>query len=132
MNIRTEPIPGADEDARRVNVRVTEAQPLQLFYGLGYSTDTGPRGTIQLTNTYSFENSKLSFRFEEAGPQAVLEPRNPNELPTLVPVGGNALAIFNLELLFQWRLSCLNTKGQNCVCRGGDGKKQTQHPDHRR
>jgi outer membrane protein insertion porin family len=40
------------------------------------------------------------FRFEEAGPQGVLEPRNPNELPTLVPIGGDALVIFNLELRF--------------------------------
>lgn len=54
VNIRTEPIPAADEVARQVNVRVTEAQPLQLFYGLGYSTDTGPRGTVQLTHTNLF------------------------------------------------------------------------------
>jgi outer membrane protein insertion porin family len=40
------------------------------------------------------------FRFEEAGPQGVLEPRNSNELPTLVPIGGDALVIFNLELRF--------------------------------
>jgi len=40
------------------------------------------------------------FRFEEAGPQGVLEPRNPNELPTLVPIGGDALLIFNFELRY--------------------------------
>jgi outer membrane protein insertion porin family len=48
------------------------------------------------------------FRFEEAGPQGILEPRNSNELPTLVPIGGDALAIFNFELRFplsrRWRL----------------------------
>ncbi|HEY6402830.1 MAG TPA: translocation/assembly module TamB domain-containing protein, partial [Blastocatellia bacterium] len=48
------------------------------------------------------------FRFEEAGPQGVLEPRNPDELPTLVPIGGDALLIFNFELRFplsrRWRL----------------------------
>jgi outer membrane protein insertion porin family len=48
------------------------------------------------------------FRFEEAGPQGVLEPRNPNELPTLVPIGGDALVIFNFELRYplsrRWRL----------------------------
>ncbi|MGH9769084.1 MAG: BamA/TamA family outer membrane protein, partial [Blastocatellia bacterium] len=38
------------------------------------------------------------FRFEQAGPQGILEPRNSNELPTLVPIGGDALAIFNFEL----------------------------------
>jgi outer membrane protein insertion porin family len=53
------------------------------------------------------------FRFEEAGPQGVLEPRtceqqkqaNPNatcvqELPTLVPLGGDALAVLNFELRY--------------------------------
>jgi outer membrane protein insertion porin family len=40
------------------------------------------------------------FRFEEAGPQGILEPRNANELPTLVPLGGDALAIFNFELRY--------------------------------
>ncbi len=48
------------------------------------------------------------FRFEQAGPQGVLEPRNANEAPTLVPIGGDALAIFNFELRFplsrRWRL----------------------------
>jgi outer membrane protein assembly complex protein YaeT len=40
------------------------------------------------------------FRFEQAGPQAILEPRTPDELPALVPVGGNALTIFNFELRY--------------------------------
>ncbi|MBO0725557.1 MAG: translocation/assembly module TamB domain-containing protein, partial [Blastocatellia bacterium] len=48
------------------------------------------------------------FRFEEAGPQGILEPRSPNELPTLVPIGGDALVIVNFELRFplspRWRL----------------------------
>jgi outer membrane protein insertion porin family len=48
------------------------------------------------------------FRFEEAGPQGILEPRNSNELPTLVPIGGDALVIFNFELRYplsrRWRL----------------------------
>lgn len=42
------------------------------------------------------------FRFETAGPQGVLEPRagRPGELPTLVPLGGDGLAIFNFELRY--------------------------------
>ena len=42
------------------------------------------------------------FRFETAGPQGILEPRpdKPGELPTLVPLGGDALAVFNLELRY--------------------------------
>jgi outer membrane protein insertion porin family len=37
------------------------------------------------------------FRYNLAGPQEVLEPENPNELPTLAPIGGDALLIFNFE-----------------------------------
>ena len=37
------------------------------------------------------------FRYNQAGPQEVLEPENPNELPTLAPIGGDALLIFNFE-----------------------------------
>jgi outer membrane protein insertion porin family len=42
------------------------------------------------------------FRFETAGPQGILEPRpdKPGELPTLAPIGGDALAIFNFELRY--------------------------------
>lgn len=52
------------------------------------------------------------FRFETAGPQDILEPRTipvnracntgirPCDLPTLVPIGGDALAIFNFELRY--------------------------------
>jgi outer membrane protein insertion porin family len=55
------------------------------------------------------------FRYEAAGPQAVLEPglnpmapnrscdvalMPPCQLPTLVPVGGDALAVFNFELRY--------------------------------
>ncbi len=52
--VRAEPVAGADETARRLKVNVTEADPLSLFYAVGYSTDEGPRGTIQLTNTNLF------------------------------------------------------------------------------
>ncbi|MGE0131680.1 MAG: translocation/assembly module TamB domain-containing protein [Blastocatellales bacterium] len=42
------------------------------------------------------------FKFETAGPQIILEPRpdKPGELPTLVPSGGDALAIFNFEMRY--------------------------------
>ena len=39
-----EPMAGSDPDARRVTVRVTETKPLLMVYGLGYSSDEGPRG----------------------------------------------------------------------------------------
>lgn len=40
------------------------------------------------------------FRFEQAGPQIILEPRNEEELPTLVPIGGDALLVTNFELRY--------------------------------
>jgi outer membrane protein assembly complex protein YaeT len=54
VNIRTEPASGDDESARRVTLGVTEAKPLLFVYGLGYSTDDGPRGLLQLTHNNLF------------------------------------------------------------------------------
>lgn len=52
--IRPDPIPGAPPELRRLNVNATEARPLLMYYGAGYSTDGGPRATLQLTNTNLF------------------------------------------------------------------------------
>jgi outer membrane protein assembly complex protein YaeT len=54
VNIRNEPVGAADPNARRITVGVTEAKPLLFVYGTGYSTDDGPRGLVQLTNTNLF------------------------------------------------------------------------------
>ncbi len=54
INIRTDPVGGDDANARRVTVGVTEAKPLLFVYGTGYSTDDGPRGLVQLSNTNLF------------------------------------------------------------------------------
>lgn len=54
VNVRNELVPGADPSARHVTVGVTEAKPLLLVYGLGYSTDEGVRLLGQLTDTNLF------------------------------------------------------------------------------
>lgn len=52
--IRKEPIAGGNPEARKVTVQVTEAKPLLVVYGLGFSTDEGPRGLLQLSDTNLF------------------------------------------------------------------------------
>jgi outer membrane protein assembly complex protein YaeT len=52
--IRHEPIAGNDAGARKVTVQVTESKPLLMVYGLGFSTDEGPRGLLQLSDTNLF------------------------------------------------------------------------------
>ncbi len=54
VNVRTEPVAGTDPNGHRATVQLTEAKPLLMVYGLGYSTDEGPRGSLQLTNTNLF------------------------------------------------------------------------------
>lgn len=54
VNIRNEVVPGSDASARQVMVNVTEAKPLLLVYGLGYSTDEGARAIASLTDTNLF------------------------------------------------------------------------------
>jgi outer membrane protein insertion porin family len=51
VNIRTEPIAGGDGATHKVTVNLTEAKPLLLVYGLGYSTDDGARGLAEIANT---------------------------------------------------------------------------------
>src|SRR5262249_13632706 len=63
------------------------------------------------------------FRFEDAGPQGVLEPRNSNEAPTRVRIGGEALVICTSELCYPrsggWRLVPFSALG-NVFRRVGD------------
>lgn len=54
VEIRPERVPGADESARLLNIQLAEAKPLLLVYGLGYSTDDGPRALGQLTHSNLF------------------------------------------------------------------------------
>lgn len=54
VTVRTAPVKADDPESRKVTVQVTEAKPLLMVYGLGYSTDEGPRGLLQLTNTNLF------------------------------------------------------------------------------
>jgi len=68
VNIRTEPVGGDDENARRVTVGITETKPLLFVYGLGYSTDDGPRGLAQLTHTNLFGRvNTASVRMRASG-----------------------------------------------------------------
>src|SRR5262249_8213001 len=65
LTVRTQRVPGDDENARRVTVGVTEAKPFLFMYGLGYSTDNGPSGLLQLSNTNLFgrvNNGSLRLR----------------------------------------------------------------------
>jgi outer membrane protein insertion porin family len=54
VNIRSEQTSPDDPNSRKVTVRVEETKPLLFIYGLGYSSDEGPRGLSQLTNTNLF------------------------------------------------------------------------------
>lgn len=49
--IRAEPIGGDDGSAHKVTLNLTEAKPLLFVYGLGYSTDDGARGLMEIANT---------------------------------------------------------------------------------
>lgn len=63
VNLRTDPIGGDDGAAHRVTLNLTEAKPLLFVYGLGYSTDDGARGLLELANTnLGGTLTALSFR----------------------------------------------------------------------
>jgi outer membrane protein assembly complex protein YaeT len=54
VTVHTTPVDANEPESRHVTVQVTEAKPLLMVYGLGFSTDEGPRGLLQLTNTNLF------------------------------------------------------------------------------
>lgn len=65
IQVLTDPVIGANTTARHVRIKLTEAKPLLLVYGFGFSTDDGPRGSLELTNTNFFNkvvNSSLKLR----------------------------------------------------------------------
>lgn len=51
VTVRAEPVGGDDGSAHKVTINLTEAKPLLFVYGLGYSTDDGARGLIEIANT---------------------------------------------------------------------------------
>ncbi len=57
------PLPQGEGPGHEVVLTLSEAKPLLFVYGLGYSTDDGVRGTLELANT-NFRGSldSLSFR----------------------------------------------------------------------
>ncbi|MBL8149501.1 MAG: translocation/assembly module TamB domain-containing protein [Blastocatellia bacterium] len=65
VSIRSELTDTNNPSSRRIVVNVTESKPLLLVYGLGYSSDEGPRGLLQLTNTNLFgavNSASMQFR----------------------------------------------------------------------
>src|SRR5262249_14606254 len=60
IDIRKQPVPRGEEGARRGTVKVTEAKPLLLVYGAGYSTGQGPLGLLQITDSNIFGRANSS------------------------------------------------------------------------
>lgn len=72
--IRHEPVAGSTPDARKVTVQVTEARPLLMIYGIGFSTDEGPRGLLQLTDTNLFGRANsISLRTRDSFREQLLQ-----------------------------------------------------------
>lgn len=59
IQITLEPL-ASEPSLRRVLLKLTEAKPLLLIYGFGFSTDDGPRGSIELSNTDFFNRVTTS------------------------------------------------------------------------
>lgn len=74
VNIKTEKLDNSNDQDRRVIIYLTEAKPLLLSYGLGYSTDEGPKGLIELTNTNLFGRLNTgSIRLRASGIEQVIQ-----------------------------------------------------------
>jgi outer membrane protein insertion porin family len=85
-----------------VSARIGLAAAFKVTDRDGDSVITEPEQRLPISERFFAGGATTlrGFRFEEAGPQGILEPRQANELPTLVPLGGDALTVFNFELRY--------------------------------
>ncbi len=51
VTVRAEPVGGDDGSGHKVTINLTEAKPLLLVYGLGFSTDDGARALAEIADT---------------------------------------------------------------------------------
>lgn len=115
VGIRAEPAGGDDGTAHNVTLNLTEAKPLLFIYGLGYSSDDGVRGLMELVNT-NLRGSldSLSFRVRasrlEQFAQTTFTDLRPfgTRLPTTVGVFYNRS--FNLRPFTRRRILDANSK----------------------
>ncbi|HZS43774.1 MAG TPA: translocation/assembly module TamB domain-containing protein, partial [Blastocatellia bacterium] len=80
--------------------RLGLAAPFKVFDRNGDGVISEPERELPISERFfaGGVTTLRGFRFEEAGPQGILEPTTPNGVPTLVPIGGDALVVFNTEL----------------------------------
>src|SRR5262249_3729073 len=74
--------PGASREDRRVTVNVAEADPLSLYYLLGYSTDEGPRVTVQFTHSNLLDRLLLgALRLRRSQEEQLAQPQTTDLRP---------------------------------------------------
>lgn len=83
IQILTEPVEGGDAGSRRVLIKLTEAKPLLVLYSLGFSTEDGPRGALQISNTDflgKVNNASLRLRLSQPEQSLQLQLTDPRTL----------------------------------------------------
>ena len=124
VNVRVEDLGNAADSAHRVTVNLSEARPLLLVYGLGYSTDDGIRGSVEVANTNLRGSlNSLSLRLRASRREQIsqisfadLRPLG-QKLPTTINLFYNRSA--NLRTFV--RRSVVNQEGRTTASNEGNG-----------
>jgi outer membrane protein assembly complex protein YaeT len=124
VNLRVEDLGAENGPAHRVTVNLSEAKPLLFVYGLGYSSDDGIRGSIELANTNLRGSlNSLALRLRASSREQVsqlsfadLRPLG-LKLPTTISVFYNRSA--NLRTFVRRRV--VDADGQTTESSEGDG-----------
>jgi outer membrane protein assembly factor BamA len=95
-----EKVPVLHDSVFAFAARLGLAAPFKVFDRNGDGIISEPERELPISQRFfaGGVTTLRGFRFDEAGPQGILEPTTPNTLPVLVPIGGDALTIFNFEL----------------------------------
>jgi outer membrane protein assembly complex protein YaeT len=116
--VHNELIPGDDPNARRVIVDVTETKPLLMVYGLGYSTDEGPRATFQISHNNIFRRvDSISLRTRDSRREQLVQLQYTDLRPFGSPWSFTMSAFYdrntNLRTVIQRRLVSGGTAPNN-------------------
>jgi outer membrane protein insertion porin family len=99
---RYDTLPALGNSTIAVSARIGLAANFKITDRDGNGAITEPERRLPISERFfgGGATTLRGFRFEDAGPQGVLKPRNEDELPTLAPLGGDALAILNFEFRY--------------------------------
>ena len=124
VNLRVDDLGGPAGSAHKLTVNLSEARPLLLVYGLGYSSDDGIRGSVELANTNLRGSlNSISWRLRASSREQIsqISYGNPRPFGSKVPTTVNVFYNRSANLRSFVRRRLLDQNGQGSESTEGEG-----------